>query len=235
MLTTFRAITTKREKLTNFVYRFVFKLREPTELSSTAGQYILLNIPGGFRQYSISSAPNEKGEIETVADVTPMGPGSKYLLSLNLNDEISFRAPLGLFTLKITDCPKIFLATGTGIAPLKSMILTQYEQNSRSKMTLLWGLRTKADCYYKDVFEQLSLNNTNFHFYYCLSKEVGKADHLMDCRITDALDTLFNAQFFPLNSEWYICGRPEIVEDLKMQLQNIYHIEQKYIFHEKFT
>ena len=56
-----------------------------------------------------------------------MGAGSRYLLSLK-NNELTFRAPLGVFVLKNTPT-KIFLATGTGITPFKSMVMSLVKMN----------------------------------------------------------------------------------------------------------
>lgn len=158
----------------------IFSLVDPSHIVFQPGQYILLNVEGGFRQYSIVSTPKNDQVFEILIDVFPMGIGSKYLLKLQPKDIITFRAPLGLFILSKKEVPKIFLGTGSGIAPLKSMIQELIEDQFSKPMYLMWGLRTAKDMYYQNEIKELAQRNTNFHYAYCLSREQNLPNtHLM--------------------------------------------------------
>lgn len=235
MLTTFHASVLEIEQLTEKVYRFVFKLKNPTQLEFSPGQYILLNIPGGFRQYSISSAPYENKIVETVVDVTPMGAGSRYLLSLKKNDGVVFRAPLGVFVSKDTPSPKIFLATGTGITPFKSMIQSLVKNKFSAPIFLFWGVRTKKDIYFDSLFKEIAKKNSFFTYAYCLSQERIREECILPGRITSVIPTQYKLNDFPPSAEWYVCGRPQMIDDMLILLKEDLKIDPIHIFHEKFT
>src|SRR3990167_3693504 len=96
----------------------VFKFEKPKDFSYIPGHYLSLIMPENKRRsYSFSSAPHEKA-LEIITDVFPMGVGSKFLLSLNNGDVISFYGPIGLMVLP-DDYIKVptfnFICTGTGV------------------------------------------------------------------------------------------------------------------------
>ena len=109
------------------------RLAKPVGFNFKAGQYISLLVhPDGHRRtYSISSSPKVQ-YLELLADVTPMGLGSKYILSLKPNDLIDFIGPMGNF---IKKSDGLFLAGGSGIAPYMSM----------KANPVVWSLRRKSD------------------------------------------------------------------------------------------
>ena len=195
----------------------------------------MLNVTGRYRQYSISSSPQQTQEVEIVADTTPMGAGSKYLLSLQLHDPVTFRAPLGVFVLQQTDLPKIFLATGTGIAPLKSMVLDLAARDFKEDYHLLWGIRTHSDAYFKNDFEQLDTLHPSFHYHMCFSQEDPRDTTELKGHVQDGLKTLFPNINFVRNYEFYICGRSQTVDGIKESLLNDFQIPASRTFHEKFT
>lgn len=102
------------------------KFAEPKTMPYTAGQYVICKIgpPKGNHTLSIASAPSTDGTIELLQSVAPMGEGSKWLLGLKPGDPVELLGPLGKFVLqKESARPKVFVATGCGIAPLRAMIV----------------------------------------------------------------------------------------------------------------
>lgn len=239
MLSTFSSTVATIEQVAPCVLRFVFNLNEPKEITFQAGQYILIEVmhegKKNFRQYSISSPPYEKKSIETVVDVTPMGIGSQFLLSLKVGDVFIFRAPMGIFTLKRTQLPKIFLATGTGITPLKSMGMMLAHEKFTHPHHLLWGLKTNTDIYFDHEFKQIAEKNHYFHYSYCLSREPKPAPHHIPGRIQNGLVKLTNQGVKLSEHEFYICGSGKMVDDIKNLLLNELKISATHVFHEKFT
>jgi len=234
MLQTFNAVLKETSKLAENIHRFVFSFINQ-ELEFEAGQYMLVEVGGGYRQYSIGSSPNQKKETETVVDVTPMGLGSKYLLNLKVGDEVKFRAPMGVFKLQKTSKPKFFLGTGTGIVPLKSMILALTESDFASSYNLYWGLRTKGDLYFQDIWQALKAKNMHFAYHYCLSQEKDAEENVFIGHIQEGiLATQPNPEVLQ-DAEFYLCGRPETVARLQEFLLNELHIPNTQIFHEKFS
>lgn len=229
------ATVTAKEEVAPCVYRFIFTLTKPPSIPFTPGQYVLLQIPDGFRQYSISSPPSQSADIETIIDVTPMGTGSRYLLQLKLGDVVHFRAPAGIFTLRENQNPKIFLATGTGITPLKSMLQHIAQQQLMPDSYLLWGLREKKDVYLTALWNEISVRHPNFSYHICLSREQTNGEpryfsgHLQDC---------ITAHITPeiaMKADWYLCGRPIVLDSLITFIQQKYAVPKDRFLHEKYT
>jgi NAD(P)H-flavin reductase len=76
---------------------------------------------------------------------------------LREGDETKFAGPAGNFYLR--DDPGrdlLFVATGTGIAPLRSMLLANAERSTPSRTILFWGLRSQRDLYYEEELAHIS-------------------------------------------------------------------------------
>ncbi|MCR4329814.1 MAG: FAD-binding oxidoreductase [Candidatus Roizmanbacteria bacterium] len=230
MLKHYTATLTEKNVLAPNVLQLWFDLVDDT-LEFKSGQYILLEVGNGFRQYSIASSPQFNKKFELLIDTTPMGIGSQYLMNLALGDHIHFRAPLGVFVLHESNLPKLFLATGSGIAPMKSMLEFMHEMRSPQKRILLWGTRTFEQAYYTDIWKKLG-RMKGFDYTFCLSKGDVR-DHCSKGYIQDALNDIF-LHNSPQSFEYYVCARPTIVESLKQYLAQK-SVPESNIFHEKFT
>ncbi len=204
MLGTYRTSLIRKTQLTYNVYLFRFKLIAPSEFSFIAGQYMIVQIslPGGSsarRFISIASSNSFKNEFEGVMKIIPGGIASSYLTQLEEGNEVHFLGPAGKFNLMENERPKIFLATGTGIGPVRSMIqkLQTNEPDQRSvhgpapnassgtrvtnflprrqtgkfQINLFWGLPTWKDVYFLAEFKKLATSNQQFNFKICLSQE----------------------------------------------------------------
>ena len=130
MLNTYKTILAKKTQLNSNTYLYNFDLLEPKEIIFKPGQYVMLKVPSVrgpvSRLYSISSSNTIKNSFELIIGIIPGGLASNYLFSLKENIEAIFQGPAGLFGLKENDRPKIFLVTGTGIAPVRSMINSEF-------------------------------------------------------------------------------------------------------------
>jgi NAD(P)H-flavin reductase len=235
MLNTYNAKVNRIDTLIpNKIYRFLFSLEEPKTIEFSAGQYLMLHVNDNYRLYSISSSPSEKTKLETIVDVTPNGIGSKYLQNLKIGDSVKFRAPIGLFTLQKTNLPKIFIGTGTGIVPLLSMIRHLTENKFNKKYLLLWGLSDISCIYNKDILNSLCKQNSYFSYIFCLSKCLEKNTNIHNGRVQKCLQELSKNVNFNGN-EFYICGRPTTVENVKQFLHKDLSITPENIFFENFT
>ena len=98
---------------------------------------------------------------------------SNYLCNLEVGETISFQGPFGDFTLRPPLRDTVFIATGTGVAPFRSMLhwlLAEKERHQDRQFWLLFGARRQQDLYYRDEFEQLAMEHGNFHFEPTLSR-----------------------------------------------------------------
>ncbi len=199
-----------------------------------AGQYYSFKIADKInRSYSIGSAPNNKN-IEFVVDVNPGGPGSIFFRDLQIGQEVHAMGPFGFFTLEKTmaaesDKPLIFIATGTGIAPFRSMVLDLLKnKKSERSMFLYFGLRYETEEYFFNEFFELEKLYPNFKFIPVISKPSenwkGEVGHCQDAVLKNEID---------MNTMVYICGRNENVISISEDLIKSGYLKEN-VFFEKF-
>ena len=118
-------------------------LRLATPLRFLPGQFISCLLPSDHgvltRPYSIASDPESPELIELVVDLVPDGPGSHHLFSLGPGAAVRYTGPWGTFTLE--EAPRtetVFVADGTGIAPIRPMLHRALATAVRP-ITLLYG------------------------------------------------------------------------------------------------
>lgn len=213
----YQAVIEKKEQLTEFVYLVTFKLTSPAEITFLAGQTFMLNVATGInRTMSISSAPADKQTILMCHDVSPNGPGSKWTLAHGVGDTATFMAPLGMFTLDTQSRRrKIFVATGTGIAPYRSMLLDYLTHDGTDDITLYWGMRHEEDLYWMSEFQELSIKYPNFRFVVCLSQPSSSWQGAKG-RVTEhVVQEEVNIE----RSDVYLCGNQHMIKDMEVQLK----------------
>ena len=151
------------KKETHDTNRYFNKIKDVEEFEFKPGQFVSLMLPlnetkkrKGMRHYSIASSPG--GNIlEFIINKVEGGLGTTYLFEdAEVGTEIPIRGPLGKFLLPDEIIHDIcMVCTGTGIAPLRSMILYIYENNIPHKdIYLICGTKTKEDLlYHKEMLE----------------------------------------------------------------------------------
>ncbi len=215
---------------------------EPKEMQYLAGQYVIFKIgpPKGNHTLSIASAPNPDGTIELLQSVAPMGEGSKWMLGLKPGDPIQFLGPLGRFTFDHASTrPKVFVATGCGIAPLRAMLMEELNGQrtinnkqgtiNNKQMMLFWGLRHEEDVFWKEEFEALATNHPNFRYTITLSQPTPSWNGTRG-RVTEhVLKEIPDVK----NAEFYLCGARAMIVDMReLLIKNGVPAEQ--IFTETF-
>ncbi len=199
------------QKISNKVYLERFALLEPKEITFLAGQTVMLYVAAGVnRTMSIASLPSEKTSITLIHDISPMGAYAKWALSAKVGDQMKFMGPLGNFTYKESPRRKVFVATGTGIAPFRSMILGMPSDS----MTLYWGLRHEEDIFWQKEIEELSGSYKNFRFVLTLSQPspswAGTTGHVQD--------HVFAQQHLS-DADYYLCGNKTMIDDVRAKLK----------------
>lgn len=202
-----------KKNLTKDTIELTFEVLNDFEY--TPGQFINIKIDDGegfpcFRAYSLSGFQN--GLIELCVKILENGRGSRFMNNLNINEEITFIGPTGKFVY-LGEENSVFIATGSGIAPIKAIISEQIKNNN--KLTLLFGLRFEEDIYYKDFFENLSAKYPNFNFILTLSKP-SKNWSGNKGRVTEYLNETQIPLF--LQNAYYLCGNPEMVQETEKTL-----------------
>ena len=131
----------KKEKVSDKVDYYLFSLNQ--KLNFLAGQYISIKVSDTVRRsYSIASQPSKRNQLELYIDLSPQGPGTKYLDKLSKSSELEFIGPIGMFTISEEEANDLlFIATGTGIAPLRSIYLDLLEKGYKKEIRVLFGIR----------------------------------------------------------------------------------------------
>ena len=118
----------------------------------TPGQYVEISIPGSpylSRAYSIANTPRDDGSIELHLHRVVGGRLSDWAFQqMKEGDRVHVRGPLGHFTMRSPlDRPLLFVAGGTGFAPINALIEQQLKLAPQREMKLFWGMRDPRDCY----------------------------------------------------------------------------------------
>lgn len=194
-----------------------------------AGQYISVVVPGAGpngrdlrRAYSIASEP-EKRPVELCVKIVDGGPGSNYLNTLRPGDTFRGYAPYGDFTYETPSTRGVcFIATGTGIAPFRAMMLSnEFQENLPQNALCLLGIRDEGELLYeKELSERLfkSENGNEFRSKWipCVSQPKEKWDGFRG-RVTDYLKTLGDA--YPWKeTEYYLCGAGQMIDEVRALL-----------------
>lgn len=209
----FIATVVSKEKISAKVYLVRFTV--PTIFTFIAGQTVMMYVaPGVNRVMSISSSPYQSGYLEMIHDVSPGGPGSQWTVGANIGDTIQMMGPLGRFVLTETDLPKVFVATGTGVAPYYSILNQLLHDGKKISIYLYWGLRFEEDIFWREKFEEAAKKFPGFTFSLSLSQSTslwtGNRGHVTE-------QVIKNIEIFR-NSEFYLCGNKKMVSEMTEQL-----------------
>ena len=216
---TYRATVERIDSLSYNVRGVRLKLVEPRELRFDAGQFVILHVPKDGqivkRAYSIASAPQDPTAIELCVQHIERGAASTYFWQLKEGDPIAFSGPHGTFALKQPlDYEPVFMATGTGVAPLRSMIRHLLHTNFLKDAWLFFGTRYEHALLYESEFRSISGARRNFHYVPTVSRpkewhgEVGHIQQTFQKHITDYR-----------NKEIYLCGWLAVIQAICRDLE----------------
>jgi NAD(P)H-flavin reductase len=141
--------------------------------------------------------------------------------------------PLGYFTLRHPGHRSVFIATGTGIAPFRSMLL-EHLPKTHPRITLLFGVRYEQGLLYRDELEHLAKQYESFHFMPTITRPTetwtGRTG-----RVQAHLDEALALQSYedPSTLDIYICGLKEMVDDVRAELKKR-GFDRKQIIYEKY-
>ena len=141
------------EPLAADVMRIRLKLPANERLQFLAGQYLDILMRGGMRRSLSMANPPHDDQLLELHLRNYGGPFSEHVFTrMKEKDILRFEGPLGTFFLREESAkPIIFVASGTGFAPIKAMIEHALHKGVSRPMTLYWGGRRSADLYLHDL------------------------------------------------------------------------------------
>ncbi len=163
--------------LSDFTKHLEFEAEGAQHFGFVPGQWLSLTHtkPDGeeiTRAYSIASPP-DGNRFAFCLNRVQDGYMSNYLCDLKVGAQIFGHGPFGNFILKPPLRDTLFIATGTGIAPFRSMLQWLFADSSRhhnKQFWLLFGSRHENDVYYHEEFLQLAAPHSNFNYLPTLSR-----------------------------------------------------------------
>jgi CDP-4-dehydro-6-deoxyglucose reductase len=180
------------------------------------------------RAYSLASAPSGTNRFELCLNRVEHGHMSPRLFDMQPGDRIGMRQPLGMFVLRRPPRDSIFIATGTGIAPFRSMLQAHLSASSPA-FTLLFGVRYESHLLYGEELEHLARAHANFRFWPTLTRPdagwKGRQGRVQ-AHLSEAIGERRDVDF-------YLCGLKEMVDEVRGILKG-QGFDRKQIFYEKY-
>jgi Na+-transporting NADH:ubiquinone oxidoreductase subunit F len=234
---------TKLEDVMDLTYdikQFQFKLLEPEAIEYKAGQYVQFqNEPYGdvadsfYRAYSMCGCPKDSDCIDLMVRLVPDGTVTTYMFHhMKEGDNATITGPFGDFYLRDTDRKMICIAGGSGMAPIRSILLDMTkEEIEKREPVFFFGARAKKDLFMLEEWAQFEKENPKFRFVPALSQpdpddnwegELG--------RITDVVERYFDNLS---DYEGYLCGSPGLLDACVSVLTDLGLPEER-IYFDKF-
>ncbi len=232
----FKAKTVKITQLTYDIKELRLELIEPDTVDFKAGQYVQLQSPkyGKIKQkvsraYSISSSPDNKKYIELIIRKVPDGICTTWVHDyLKEGDTVNFTGPFGDFFIRDTEADMIFVAGGSGKAPIKSMVEYMEKRQIKRRMGYFFGARNIKELYYTDYFKEFEKKLPSFKYYPVLSQPTEACDWDGRCGYVMPFFDEFIKD--PSNTEAYLCGSPGMIAAVVKNLKEKGLAEDKIYF-----
>jgi len=230
------------EAITDLTYdikRLRFRLKDPERIEFVPGQYIQLFTPryhGNeevYRAYSIASDPADKTAIDLIVRLVPNGICTTWCFEyLKVGDEVKFNGPYGEFHLSDTDAEILFIAGGSGMAPIECLLHHMRNLASTRRATYFFGGNNPRDMFMAAEMRQFEAELADFTYRPAVSRpqpgdgwdgEVGLVTEVLDRHVAG-----------PSAAEAYLCGSPGMI-DAAIKVLESKGITAERTFYDKFA
>jgi CDP-4-dehydro-6-deoxyglucose reductase len=202
------------ERLAPEIIRVVLKTPPASPLRFIPGQYVDVIAEGARRSYSLANAPRDDGLLELLVKRYPGGQMSGYWFErARANDLLRIEGPFGTFFLRDA-APRdiLFLATGTGIAPVKALLEELAASPTRAAMhriRVFWGNRQAKNFCWDPL--ALGLDIDSHHLLSGSDADWGgRRGHVQNAALDDGLDMA--------NTVVYACGSNAMIASARAAL-----------------
>ena len=235
----FKGVLEQKRPLTHDIVELRIRLLSPPAIEFIAGQYIQLQSPeyrgreSVMRAYSVSSSPSEKDHIELVIRRVPDGICTTWVFDfLKEGQQVEFSGPYGDFHLSDTVAPIVFIAGGSGMAPIYSMLRRMSETRNDRQATYFFGAQGQRDLFYLQELRDIEKELPSFSFVPALSAEPQDSDWKGERGV---ITLVVRQRFADLSKhEAYLCGSPGMIDSAIKVLTEI-GMPEKNIFYDKFS
>jgi len=234
----YKSICEKITDLTPDIKLFRLKLSEAESVDYVPGQYVQLFSPKYsdkveevYRAYSIASDPKDKSVVELIIRLVPGGICTTYCFNyLKENNPVRFNGPYGKFRLSSTDADMVFIAGGSGMAPIRSMLYEMKNKGIKRKAEFFFGANTEKDLFLTEEMKDFEKQLFNFKYIPVVAKPQENWTGEKGL-VTDAVDRYYSNLS---NAEAYLCGSPGMIDNsIKVLLKH--KMKEENIFYDKFA
>ena len=224
------------QKVADDVMIVRLKLPANERLQFLAGQYIDFLLKGGERRsFSMANAPHADELIELHVRQVAGGSFTDHVFNkMKERDILRLEGPLGSFFLREESAkPIVFVASGTGFAPIKSIIETAFHRNVTRPMVLYWGCRRPKDLYLHALPEQWARRRSGFRYIPVISEArsedqwTGRAGFVHRAVMEDLPDLSLH--------QVYACGVPVMVDSAKRDFTTLCGLPEDEFYADSFT
>ena len=199
------------------------------------GQYVQLLVPGTdqFRAYSVASPPSGRSQFELIVRYVPGGLCTGWVhKALAVGDRVKLTGPFGDFYLREDSGREIVaIGGGSGMAPMRSIVLHLAEQGMPRKTTLFFGARSLRDLFYIDVYRELEKRFGNFRYVPALSEPLPRDNWTGETGfITQVAAKYLNRDG---EKEAVLCGPPPMIDAALRVLPQL-GVSAEHIYFDKF-
>lgn len=202
----------KMQQLTHDVMQIFLKLPDNERLQFKAGQYIDFLLPDGRRRsFSLANAPTDDELLELHVRKVEGGFFTTAVFeTMHEKDIMRIEGPLGQFYLRHDKpFPIIFIAGGTGFAPVKGMVEQAITEKIDRLIYIYWGVRSKRDLYLHDLAEQWAEQYPHIKYIPVLSEPLPEDN--WQGRTGFVHEAVLQDRPHFINCEIYACGPPIMI------------------------
>ncbi|MBN1671347.1 MAG: 2Fe-2S iron-sulfur cluster binding domain-containing protein [Kiritimatiellae bacterium] len=226
--------------LTHDIKQVRLELSAGETLPFTPGQYVQLLTPpyNGvreevYRAYSVASDPADTAAVELIIRLVPGGICTTYVFEhLKQGDTVRINGPYGEFRLSDTDAPVVFIAGGSGMAPIKSMLHAMRNSGSARQATYFFGVNKEEDLFLVELMREFEAHLPAFRFVPVVAQpgagsgwsgETGLVTEAVRRHLRDGR-----------GCEAYLCGSPGMIDAAVAVLRELGTPADK-IYYDKFA
>jgi len=200
------------------IYRLNLTLPHDHSVVYRPGQYLNIHIDGvAPRSFSMAAPPQDRNVELHIRRIAGGYFTDQVLATLRAGQQLTVEMPHGAFYYREQDYrPMVFVATGTGIAPIKAILESLLDDDDCPPVSLYWGMRQESDLYMAEEIASWKDRLYDFQFTPVLSQPSlqweGRRGYVQDAVLQDCPDLSEHAV--------YLCGSPSMIADAKTRFMS---------------
>ncbi len=199
-----------------------------------SGQYVRIKVPGTeqWRSYSMATTPRELPRLEFLVRMIAGGAMSEYLTRARVGDALEVEGPRGAFVLRPRRASHIFIAGGTGLAPILSLIdALRRRSGPRPPALLSFGCSSAEDFFYRDEIEIRQWWMPELRVRLSGGRAARAASGLLRGNPVEAIAV---DDIGGVETDAYLCGPPAMIEAARRHLVGL-GLNPERIYAERFV